>query len=141
MLLDGAYPHETDALRALDHLGNDPVGAFTDAAREMSDAFGEPDALTRIVHHPAGDRTGAALLDLRIMDFTVHAWDLARAISTSDTLNDALVGFVNEILFDIVDEMKEKGYFASSRVASGGNSVERMLRLTGREPTWTPPAT
>jgi hypothetical protein len=71
MLLHGAHPEETNARRGLDHLGDDPVAAFAALADEMGNAFREPSALDRTVHHPAGDRSGRTLLEMRIMDFTL----------------------------------------------------------------------
>jgi hypothetical protein len=34
-------------------------------------------ALTRVVHHPAGDRSGRDLLGMRLLDLPLDAWDLA----------------------------------------------------------------
>lgn len=111
MLLHGAFPDETNALRALDHLGEDPVGSFAAAAVEMTNAFREPDALGRNVHHPAGDRSGEALLEMRITDFAVHAWDLARAIGGDETLDPDLVVWLWAVVPAIVPELAEAGYF------------------------------
>ena len=134
MLLHGAQPNETNALRALDHLGDDPVGAFAALADEMSEAFREPSALDRTVHHPAGDRSGRALLDMRIMDFTLHAWDLARAIGSDERLDPDLVARLGDVLPAMVAELSEWGYF---RAAFGpppddASPETRLLHLTGR---------
>src|SRR3954454_15233393 len=80
MLLHGAQPHEVEATRTVDHLGADPVAAFVAAADVVVGCFQEDGALERIVHHPAGDRTGRELLSMRVLDTSVHGWDLARAI-------------------------------------------------------------
>ena len=136
MLLHGASPDETNALRALDHLGADPVASFDAVADEMALAFREPGALTRVVHHPAGDRSGGLLLDMRIMDFAIHAWDLARALGSDETLDPDLVLLLWDVLPAMAPEMVEKGYFeAASLVLPAGTSLmARVLHVTGRRP-------
>lgn len=136
MLLHGAHPDETNALRGLDHLGADPVGAFGALADEMSNAFREPSALNRMVHHPAGDRSGRTLLEMRIMDFTIHAWDLARAIGSDDSLDPDLVARLWDGLPALVAELAPWGYFrpASGQPPADGPLQLRLLHLTGRSP-------
>ena len=136
MLLHGSDSVETNALRSLDHLGDDPVNSFAAFADVMFEAFREPGALARTVHHPAGDRSGRTLLEMRIMDFTIHAWDLATAIGSDDSLDPELVARLWDVLPSIVPELAGLGYFRS---ASGQPPVDapletRLLHLTGRWP-------
>jgi uncharacterized protein (TIGR03086 family) len=93
MLLHGATADETDATRTADHLRDDPVAAFIATAAELNAAFRQPGAMTRITHHPAGERTGAQLLAMRLLDVTVHTWDLARAIGADESLDPDTVAF------------------------------------------------
>ena len=76
MLLHAACAPAAAATRTVDHLGADPIGVFAATAAELAAAFAEQGALDRTVHHPNGDRTGADLVDMRVLDLTVHAWDL-----------------------------------------------------------------
>ena len=134
MFLHGATADETDATRAVDHLGDDPVGAFTRLADEMTAAFQEPGALDRIAHHPDGDRSGALLLEMRIMDFALHAWDLARAIGSDETLDPDLVSRLWDVLSPMAGDLAASGRFK----AAEGDPPEdaplqlRLLHLTGR---------
>lgn len=136
MLLDGASPDQTNALRALDHLGADPVVSFAAAADEMAMAFRDPGALTRVVHHPAGDRSGGVLLDMRIMDFAIHAWDLARALGSDETIDSDLVALLWDVLPAMAPEMVEKGYFevADAVLPDDAPVIARVLHMTGRQP-------
>lgn len=136
LLLHGARPEQTNALRALDHLGADPVTAFAEAFAEMTAAFREPGALDRIVHHPAGDRSGAALLDLRIMDCAIHAWDLAVAVGSDPGMDLELLAVVWEILAVIAPKMVEQGYFAATPQQSWDDVPlqTRILHVAGRRP-------
>src|SRR4051794_20549433 len=91
MLLHGAEPAEVTATRSMDHICDDALTSFDTSATEVIAAFGESDALERTVHHPAGDRSGLDLLWLRIAEWTVHGWDLARAIGGDEQLDSELV--------------------------------------------------
>lgn len=91
MLLRGATPAEADATRTEDHLGEDAVTAFLAGARTLMAELQTAGALDRQVHHPTGDRNGRELLGMRILDVTVHTWDLACAIDADRELNRTLV--------------------------------------------------
>src|SRR6266700_1351719 len=80
MLLHGAGLEEINASRAMDHAGDDHVAAFGRSAAVLRSGFEEPDALSRRVQHAGGDLSGGDLLGARIIDYTAHSWDLARAI-------------------------------------------------------------
>lgn len=133
MLLHGASAESVEGTRHEDHLGNTPLVAFTTTADELAAVFREDGALTRIAHHPAGDRTGADLLAMRVLDVTVHAWDLARALEVDDTLDPEAVAFA---LFhaEVIDPLREHGSFAAPtgvpRIASPPQ--DQLLRLAGR---------
>ena len=121
MLLDGATADDVRATTVLDHLGADAVASFERRAREVAAAFREPGALARTVHHPNGDITGERLLELRITEFAVHGWDLARAIGADEALDAALV-----------EAMLARAGTPES--PDGVPPLARLLRLTGRRP-------
>jgi uncharacterized protein (TIGR03086 family) len=121
MMLHGASADEVVATVAVDHLGEDPVTSFEQRAQEVGHAFREPGALLRTVHHPAGDLSGQELLELRITEFAVHGWDLARAIGGDKQIDPALV-----------DEMWKRMSGAGAGPDDGESPLERLLHLTGR---------
>ena len=123
MLLHGATAEEVVATVALDHLGEDPVGSFERQVQEVTHAFGAPGALSRTVHHPAGDLSGQALLELRITEFAVHAWDLSRAIGADEQIDHSLV-----------NEMWGRLSVAGTPLEDGESQLARLLHLTGRHP-------
>jgi len=75
-----------EALAGGDVLGDDPVAAFVDSADAQAAAFAQPGALERVCHHGLGDIPGAQVLPFRVGDLTLHAWDLARATSTTRSI-------------------------------------------------------
>jgi uncharacterized protein (TIGR03086 family) len=135
MLLDGATAAEVDATRTADHLGADPVASFVTTAAALHTAFRQPDALVRTAQHPVGERTGAQLLDMRVLDVAVHTWDLARAIGTEETLDPDVVAFALT-LQPTFEAGRQRGSFAPPPGANRANTSPqtRLLHLSGRRP-------
>ena len=133
MLLHGASAESVNRTRTHDHLGDDPVLAFTTTARELAAAFREHGALTRIAHHPIGTRTGADLLAMRVLDVTVHAWDLARALDVDDTLAPDAVEFALAHT-DVIEAGREHGSFANPTAPPpiATSPQDRLLHRAGR---------
>jgi len=135
MLLHGATEDEADATRTADHLGDDPVASFVATAAELKQALCEPGAMARTAHHPAGERTGAQLLGMRVLDVTVHTWDLARAIGADETLDPDLVTFALTQR-DTFDAGRSRGTFLSPPKDTSADSSAQalLLHLSGRRP-------
>ena len=136
MLLHGATAAAVDATRSIDHVGEDAVAAFHGTTVEMAAAFRELGALDRVAHHPLGDRSGAELLAMRVLDVAVHSWDLARAVGADDVLDPDVVVFVQAHLSH-AEPGRKRGSFAApvEETASGGSPQDRLLRQLGRCPT------
>jgi uncharacterized protein (TIGR03086 family) len=135
MLLRGASAAEVDATRTVDHIGTDAVYSFTSTAPALLAAFAEDGAMSRIGHHPNGDRTGAELAQLRVLDVAVHGWDLARAIGADEQLDPDLVDFALTCTVQI-ESLRRLGRFAAPIDEVAASSPQhRLLMLTGRDPT------
>jgi uncharacterized protein (TIGR03086 family) len=135
MLLHGATAGEVDATRTADHLGDDPVASFVATAAELRAAFREPGAMACTARHPAGERTGAQLLEMRVLDVGVHTWDLARAIGADESLDPNVVAFAL-MLQDTFQEGRETGSFAPppGEAPADRSAQGRLLHLVGRQP-------
>lgn len=94
LLLSGAPTEQVEATRTVDHLGDDALASFLGTAKIVVETSQENGALARIAHHATGDRTGRELLSMRILDATIHGWDLARAIGADETLDEDVVAFL-----------------------------------------------
>ena len=136
MLLHGATADEVDATRTADHLGDDPIKSFVETAAELHAAMAEPGALARTAQHPAGERTGAQLLDMRVLDVTVHSWDLARAVGADELLDAHLVAFALA-LQDQFQAGRTRGSFAqpTGTAPDDSSAQARLLHLSGRRPS------
>lgn len=74
-----------------DILGDDPKGAFDDAAAPAIAAVHAGGALDRTVHLSFGDFPGREYAMQLFADHLVHAWDLARALGVDERLDPELV--------------------------------------------------
>ena len=84
--------------------------------------------------HPLGEISGGEFLEFRIFDITLHTWDLARSIGTSEDLSPDLV----EVVVDIVGNGPSGmgfGIVALGKVPSNASPQERLLDISGREST------
>jgi uncharacterized protein (TIGR03086 family) len=136
LLLHGATAAEVDATRTVDHLSVDPVASFVTTAAELNAAFHEPGALARTAHHPVmGERTGAELLAMRVLDVAVHTWDLARAIGADESLDPDVTAF-SLSLRDTFEAGRESGSFARrpGHTPDHVSAQTRLLHLLGRQP-------
>jgi uncharacterized protein (TIGR03086 family) len=134
VLLSGAPTVEVEKLRGGDHLGDDPIAAFDETSMEVAKAFREPGALERTVHHRKGDRTGDDLLTMRILEHSLHGWDLATAIDGDTNIDPTVVKVLLERASH--DLLVRSGYPGDPERGSGTGAKQspqqRLLVLTGR---------
>lgn len=112
-----------------------------DECRRALDAqrvsFADANDLDVVTHHPMGDVTVAQLFDFRIMDLTLHFWDLARAIGANDEIPDELVDYVYAMLLpleEIIDTIGIFGDGPSHTLEVSASKQEKLLDLSGRRP-------
>jgi uncharacterized protein (TIGR03086 family) len=134
VLLSGAPTVEVEKLRGGDHLGDDPIAAFDETSMEVAKAFREPGTLERTVHHRKGDRTGDDLLTMRILEHSLHGWDLATAIDGDTNIDPTVVKVLLERASH--DLLVRSGYPGDPERGSGTGAKQspqqRLLVLTGR---------
>ena len=136
-LLLGASANDASRLNRADALGSDPVGAFARSADDLDAAFRDEGVLDREVHHPRGDIPATQLLGFRITDYTLHGWDLARALGVNEALSVPLVGVVWEMLSPIAPFIAGTGVFGegpSDTVRDDATLQRKLLDVSGRRP-------
>jgi len=137
-LLEGAPVAELRPMlqRQSEAVGDDPVAACEQAARSIREAFAEPGALERTVHHTRGDMPGSELLVQLVADLVVHTWDLATAIGVDPELDDQLVELAYEFYAPIMQQgaVYAYGWFKppAKQLPEGATSMERLIHLVGR---------
>lgn len=137
VLMRGASAEEAVALVRDTRTRGDALGDFAASRDEQVAAFREPGALDRTVHHPIGDIPSAQLLQFRVADLTLHAWDLARAIGADERLDEPLVRWLWDRLSPLAPFIGRLGAFGSGpsgQVDEHAPVQQRLLDLTGRRP-------
>lgn len=129
----GAPAEEVTASRALSFLGDDPVASLDDIQGALRAAFAEPGALDRTARHSAGDIAGRDLLELRLLEQTLHAWDIAVATGSDPTIGDDLCARLIGSAATI-ERLRGHGYYGPASALTGPDDSlqDRLLRLAGR---------
>jgi uncharacterized protein (TIGR03086 family) len=137
LLLHGAPTEQVEAMRFVDHLGDDALASFVETAQGVVASFHEDGALERISHHAAGDRTGRELLSMRILDAAIHAWDLARAIGADETLDGDVVTFLLEYTADLDPGAGRSFAPPQAQLPRNAPPQARLIHRLGRHPQIT----
>jgi uncharacterized protein (TIGR03086 family) len=137
LLLQGASAKESLSAFGAAH-GADLEAELDRALTDELAAFGKPDALDTIVHHPAaGDVPGSALYGFRTGDYLLHSWDVARATGGDETLDESLVAVTWEAMQPMAPFIAQIGIFGagpSGTVDADAPLQRRLLDFTGRRP-------
>jgi uncharacterized protein (TIGR03086 family) len=111
------------------------------AAQEAAAAWADDARLATTATMPWGERyTGAALIDMYVLELAAHAWDLARATGQLDRLASGLPApalrgahaFIKQEFRDMVGPGAPFG--AEVPPPPGANDWERFAAFTGRDP-------
>jgi uncharacterized protein (TIGR03086 family) len=135
-LVRGGTRENFIAERAIDALVDGAVPAWESNAATCREAFAEPGALARIVPFSTGDIAGSRLLSIRIVEVAVHTWDLARALRLEESIPPELAAFSLAAFPENALPQGAGGvpFFAEPTVGDASSDLDRLLRLTGREP-------
>jgi uncharacterized protein (TIGR03086 family) len=112
-------------------VGAELLPAWEASAAAAADAWTAPGAMDREVALPSGPATAGSYLERRIVELTVHAWDLARAIGDDDDVPNDLAAVALEIVQRREDELTASGRFGSSMltVMCADDLTELLARL------------
>jgi len=137
VLLGGGTREEAIASMGASIADTDLMQAFEETTIAQRAAFAAPGAFEKIVPHPAGDIPGGRLFGFRLVDLTVHAWDLARATGGDLELNPMIVSSLWDTLSPTAAHLVATGVFgegASGAVAEDAPLQDRLLDMLGRRP-------
>jgi uncharacterized protein (TIGR03086 family) len=112
------------------------VEACRDSTEEAEGALVELEDPAAIVHFPMVELPAATLQTFRVVDLTLHAWDLARALGVHEDLPsdavmvslaslEAMSGYIPEGMF---------GPGASGALAADASPQAKLLDISGRRP-------
>ena len=104
---------------------------------EQTGDFARPGSLEQICHHEIGDIPGSVVLGLRLMDVTIHGWDLARSLGADETIPADVVAAVWVIVSEDLHAIAASGAFGpgpSPTLLDDADLQTRLLDATGRRP-------
>lgn len=134
-LLHGGSAEQCRSLLGSFQIGDDPLEQFRCSAAGMIAAFREPGTLERTVQHPMGELSARQLLGMRVSEWAIHGWDLARALNIGDSLDAELIESIYARLAPRGDALARTGYFQPpAGVPDTAPTQDRLLDLLGRRP-------
>lgn len=125
-------------------LGPDPVAGYRAAADDVLAAFSEDGALDREFvlpeFHPVTRFPGARAIGFHLIDYVVHAWDVARSIDVPYELDPSLSEIALHIALAVPDGDNRRTPGAAFRPAlppgDAATPLDRILTALGRSPRW-----
>ena len=130
-----------DLINPKDIIGDDPLGAFQDAAAQCRTAWRAPGALDGMAPSTIGEAKAKAVLHARIFDTTILSWDLSRAVDIPHGIDDEQAGYVLRIARALVPAVRSHNaarYKDAVVVGEDAPLVDQLIATTGRDPGWTP---
>ena len=126
--------------------GPDPRADYAVSADEVVSAFATAAPEFWLPNIQETHRFPAAqAIGFHLLDYVVHAWDVAAAIGCPLTVADDLVAAAREVADrDVPDNERRLRPNAGFRPPVDGTDdsdpLRRLLAFLGRDPDWTPPA-
>lgn len=131
ILLDGGTSADTAATRDLDFIGGDAIGAFWEHEHQLRESAERAD-LAEPVDHRAGELSGWELMNLRVMELTLHSKDLADALGAAWEPPVELAEQVLRDCADVIDRMRALGHIGEERTPASQAPTDRLLAFAGR---------
>jgi uncharacterized protein (TIGR03086 family) len=122
-----------DVDRSADHVGPDHVASFRASVSALRTAFSGDGVMDNIYLGPLGEAPGRALARIRVNEFMVHAWDLARATGQSTDLDPELAAQCAEDLRGMQEAGRGGAMFAAVQPYPENATVaDKLAALAGR---------
>jgi len=116
-----------------DLLGDDPPGSWKYARDEQLAAVSKVSSLDQMVHVSWGQIPASEYLTQMLMDHVIHAWDLARATGSDETLDPELVEFCLSAAKPMEEMIRASGVYGEKvEVPEGAGPQAELLGLLGR---------
>ncbi|KIZ18036.1 TIGR03086 family metal-binding protein [Streptomyces natalensis] len=125
-------------------LGDDPAGAYEASVGEVTAAFAEDGVLERRFALPeVGEGfalPGQIAIGFHLLDYVVHAWDIAVAIGAPWEPDAELTDATLRVAALVPDEGRGAGAAFRRRISVPDDVPpgDRLLALLGRDPSWRP---
>lgn len=128
-----------DLINPKDLIGDDALGAYTNAAIECRNAWRTPGALEGMATSTIGEAKAKAVLNARIFDTTVLTWDISKACHVDHHIDEeqaAYVLYIAERLVPAVRSQSPERYKEAISSIDGSTTIVKLVSTTGRDPNW-----
>src|SRR5947208_4406926 len=119
-LVEGKTIEEVGGRYDGDLLGDDPVAAYQQSAKEAAAAFNAPGAMQAACAVSYGPVPGEIYAGHRFVDVLIHGWDLAKATGQDTTLPADLVEACIEVVKPQEELLAGSGAFGTDLKAPAG---------------------
>ncbi len=133
----GGKPPSFDFHAPPDVIGDDPAGAFRQAAASALAAWSAEGALDGTVTLPPGEMPATVAIGINLFDTYVHAWDIAQATDQAITLAPELAAAALEVGRGILQPhfRQPDGPFGPEvMVPDSASTGDKLLAFAGRQP-------
>ncbi|MFV8182021.1 TIGR03086 family metal-binding protein [Streptomyces sp. AF1B] len=119
---------------------SEPAGVHRSAAADVLDAFGEPGAGEREFTLPelGGSFPGRTAIGFHLVDYVVHAWDVAATLGVAVELPDDVLRAALAVARRVPTDPALRGpgfaFAPTVDVPAGAGPLNETLRLLGRVP-------
>jgi uncharacterized protein (TIGR03086 family) len=130
MIVDGARSMPVDG-----GVGANLAEEWREASVGAGDAFSADGALDSTVGLSSGPRPARDYIEEMIVDLVVHSWDLGKAIGYAEPLPDDLVAAALDKVQAFGDMSGSDVFKAPVSVPDDAPAIDRLVALTGRDPS------
>lgn len=125
---------DTQAAFGSELLGSNPLAAWRGTALRAIEAAREPGVAARVFDLDMGAVTGEQLLNYRITDNVVHAWDISVGAGRPAPIAEPQAEWLLDFWMPAAAEMGESPFFAKPVQPVSDSASDRLLALLGRTP-------
>ena len=115
--------------------GDDPIQAWKESSRQVSEAWQDRDLLQKTVDLPFGTVPAEFGLGIHFLEVLVHGWDLAKATGQEAKLDPDLAQAAYDMISPVIEMGRAGGAFGPEVPVSPDAPIhERLVGLLGRAP-------
>jgi uncharacterized protein (TIGR03086 family) len=116
-----------------DVLGDDPVEAYRQSAKDCKQAWSDPLLLDEMLPSHLGEMSGRTILGIHLVETVGHGWDLATATGQQTQFDPDIVQAAMEIVQGVLTELPRGTWFGPQREVSDDLSeIDRLAAFLGR---------
>jgi uncharacterized protein (TIGR03086 family) len=127
-MVNGTPPRTGD-----DVLGDDPAEAFRASLKNLKDAFSAEGVMDRVFQTPMGERPAPRLVTTRVIELSVHGWDLARSTGQRIELSEPVVdAALAQLRMMLSGDRSGLPFGPEQQVSQAASPADRLAAYAGR---------